>query len=150
MCGAAVEAEHCASKPVVQVARARSALALARRVYCDAIGLAVLGSLADREGFDGLIRGNDGASWNSGLAHQLGAAPVRPSNEPPILRFGTGATRLAASIRRMRDSKYAPLCSNNRYWDGFGSPLEDHDSCRSVLVCLAWPAAGTHAVEPAA
>lgn len=144
-----MDAEHGAGTPILRVARASSDLQQARRVYCDALGLAVLGSFVDHEGFDGLIVGIDGASWHLELLHERGATPVRPSVEDLIVPYEPDGERHSACVRRMKAAGHAPVRSNNPYWDRFGSTFEDHDGYRTVLAHLAWPPARPRAVEPA-
>ena len=128
-----------AAPPVLRVARASSDLRRARRFYCDALGLAVLGEFLDHAGFDGLIVGVAGAQWHLELVHQRGVHVARPSVEDLIVLYEPDAARHAEWIARVVAAGFAPVQSNNPYWDRCGRTFEDDDGHRTVIAARRWP-----------
>jgi catechol 2,3-dioxygenase-like lactoylglutathione lyase family enzyme len=132
----------------MRVARASSDLERAHHFYCHALGLSVLGTFADHEGFDGLIVGIDGANWQLELVHEHGAVIARPSVEDLIVLYLPDPSGHAARARSMLAAGYAPVRSNNPYWDRVGLTFEDHDGYRTVLAELAWSSPHASSVTP--
>jgi catechol 2,3-dioxygenase-like lactoylglutathione lyase family enzyme len=127
-----------AAVPVLRVARACSDLAQARRFYCDGLGLMVLAEFADHDGFDGLVVGIPGAAWHLELVLERGAALAAPSAEDLIVLYEPDRAAFDALERRLRAAGFAPVPSNNPYWDRCGMTFAGPDGYRTVLAHRAW------------
>ena len=123
---------------VLRVARPCSDLAQARRFYCDGLGLQVLAEFAAHDGFDGLVVGVAGAGWHVELVREHGAAAPSPSAEDLIVLYEPDAPAFEARVARMRTAGFAPVRSNNPYWDRCGVTFAGPDGYRTVLARRAW------------
>jgi catechol 2,3-dioxygenase-like lactoylglutathione lyase family enzyme len=123
----------------VRIARPVSDLRRARAMYCEGLGLRVIASFENHEGFDGVMLGLAGASFHFEFT-QCTAHPVPPSPTPEDLAVfyiavpaewrSTCASMVAAGFRQ--------VASFNPYWDRRGRTFEDPDGYRVVLQNGAW------------
>jgi catechol 2,3-dioxygenase-like lactoylglutathione lyase family enzyme len=123
----------------VRVARPVSDLGRAREMYCRGLGLRVLGSFQDHEGFDGVILGVPGGGMHFELT-RCTAHPVAPSPSPEDLAVFYIPS--AAGWRRACDDMLAAgfrrVASFNPYWERRGRTFEDPDGYRIVLQNARW------------
>jgi catechol 2,3-dioxygenase-like lactoylglutathione lyase family enzyme len=124
--------------PVLRVARPCSDLERARRFYCDGLGLPVLAEFSAHEGFDGLIVGLPGAGWHLELVREHGAGVAPPSAEDLVVLYEPDTAALEARVARLRSAGFAPVPSNNPYWDRCGVTFAGPDGYRTVLARRAW------------
>ena len=127
--------------PRLRVARPTDDLETVVRFYRDGLGLAVLTSFQDHDGFDGVMLGHPGAPWHLEFTtrhgHRAGRAPT-PDNLL-VLYLPDRAEWLAARAR-LEAAGHSPVPAFNPYWDRLGRTYEDPDGYRVVLQNAAWEA----------
>jgi hypothetical protein len=110
------------------------------RFYSDGLGLTVLGSFEDHDGFDGVILGHPGAAWHLEFTrkrgHRAGRAPTRDNL---LVLYLPDAGQWRKAVERMRSAGYEPVPSFNPYWDRLGRTFEDPEGYRVVLQNASWP-----------
>ena len=129
--------------PQLRIARPVGDLALARRMYTEGMGLQVLASFEDHEGFDGVMLGAPGAGYHFEFTccrHH----PVRPTptEEDLVVIYLPSATEWREACERMQAAGFEPVASFNPYWDQRGRSFRDRDGYRTVLQNAAWAAPG--------
>src|SRR5687767_6868522 len=128
---------------LLRVARPTNDLEKVIRFYRDGLGLALLGSFADHEGFDGVMLGWEGQQHQTHLeftrqhGHDAGRAPTRDNL---LVFYLPDAGEYQRAVERMRAHGYEPAASANPYWDRGGITFEDPDGYRVVLFNRSWKA----------
>jgi catechol 2,3-dioxygenase-like lactoylglutathione lyase family enzyme len=109
------------------------------RFYTEGLGLSVIGSFADHEGFDGVMLGMDGAPYHLEFTRQRGHTVGRAPTKDNLLVFYLPDGRLwRAAVERMTTAGYESVLSYNPYWDRHGRTYEDPDGYRVVLQNASW------------
>jgi catechol 2,3-dioxygenase-like lactoylglutathione lyase family enzyme len=124
----------------LRVARPTDQLDEVVRFYSRGLGLTVLGSFADHDGFDGVMLGDPRSAYHLEFTRLRGHTVGRAPTQDHLLVFylpDHGAWQ--AAIERMRAAGYEPVPSFNPYWDRLGQTFEDPDGYRVVLQNAAWP-----------
>lgn len=125
----------------LRVARPTDQLEDVVRFYTAGLGLTVLGSFEDHEGFDGIIIGVAGASYHLEFTRKRGNKVGRAPTEDNLLVFYLPDKEdWQAALDRMKAAGYEPVSAFNPYWDRAGRTYEDPDGYRVVLYKGAWPA----------
>ena|ERR1044071_8482218 len=123
----------------LRVARPTDRLEEVLRFYRDGLGLQVLGSFDNHEGFDGVMVGLPDESYHLEFTrkqgHQVGRAPTQDNL---LVFYLSEDEEWRAGVERMRASGYEPVDSFNPYWDRAGATFEDPDGYRVVLQNAAW------------
>jgi catechol 2,3-dioxygenase-like lactoylglutathione lyase family enzyme len=128
------------SVPVLRVARPSSRLDESVAFYRDGLGLGVLASFEDHDGFDGVILGHPDAPWHLELTAEHGVtAPDAPTPEH-LLALYVGEHGFAAAVAQLEAFGAAPVASHNPYWDVHGRTYADPDGYRVVIVRGTWEA----------
>lgn len=126
-------------KTHLRVARPTGHMAEVVRFYRDGVGLEVIGSFADHDGFDGVMLGQPGAEWHLEFTHcrghELGRAP---SAEDLLVFYLPDAAEWQQAVDRMVACGFHPVKSFNPYWDVRGKTFEDADGYRIVLQQAGW------------
>ena len=108
-------------------------------MYCEGLGLRVIGSFADHAGFDGVMLGRADLQYHFEFT-VCRAHPVRPSPTPEDVTVfyipDTNEWQLA--LARMQAAGFQPVAANNPYWDVHGRTFADFDGYRTVLQNAAW------------
>ncbi|MGZ8845636.1 MAG: VOC family protein [Pyrinomonadaceae bacterium] len=124
----------------LRVARPTDQLEDVVRFYTAGLGLTVLGSFEDHEGFDGVIIGVAGASYHLEFTRKRGHKVGRAPTEDNLLVFYLPDKEdWQAALDRMKAAGYEPVSAFNPYWDRAGRTYEDPDGYRVVLYKGAWP-----------
>jgi catechol 2,3-dioxygenase-like lactoylglutathione lyase family enzyme len=125
---------------MLRVARPTDRLEDVVQFYTQGLGLIVLGSFQDHEGFDGLMLGAPGATYHLEFTrkrdHTVGGAPTQ---DPLLVFYLPDPEQWQAAVDRMRAAGYEPVASYNPYWDNSGRTFEDPDGYRVVLQNASWP-----------
>ena len=123
----------------MRVARPTDRLDEVVHFYRDGLGLDVLGSFEDHEGFDGVMLGHAGQQhhleFTAKRGHSVGRAPT-PDNL--LVFYIPDAEEWKAAVERMRSRGHEPVESFNPYWDRQGKTFEDPDGYRVVLQHAEW------------
>jgi len=118
----------------LRVARPTDRLDEVVRFYAVGLGLSVIESFQDHEGFDGIILGHPGAPYHLEFTrkrgHRVGRAPTQDNL---LVFYLPDALQWQELVDRMGAAGYEPVSSFNPYWDRSGRTFEDPDGYRVVL-----------------
>jgi len=124
----------------MRVARSTDQLDEVVRFYSQGLGLTVLDSFQDHEGFDGVMLGHPGAVYHLEFTHKRGHRAGRaPTQDNLVIFYLPDSERWQEAIERMRAAGYEPVPSFNPYWDRLGRTFQDPDGYRVVLQHASWP-----------
>jgi catechol 2,3-dioxygenase-like lactoylglutathione lyase family enzyme len=123
----------------LRVARPVSDLARSTAMYRDGLGLSVIDSFENHQGFDGVMLGIEDAQYHLELTRARGHAP-RPSPTPEdlLVLYLPDAAQWQAACERMLAAGFARVAPFNPYWKARGATFEDHDGYRVVLQNDTW------------
>jgi len=123
----------------LRVARPTDRLEEVVRFYADGLGLTVLGSFEDHEGFDGVMLGIAGAAYHLEFTRKRGDLAGRAPTEDNLLVFYVEEQQAwQAAVDRMMAAGYETVPAYNPYWDRNGLTYEDPDGYRVVLQNASW------------
>jgi catechol 2,3-dioxygenase-like lactoylglutathione lyase family enzyme len=124
----------------LRVARPTDHLEQVVRFYSAGLGLEILGSFEDHDGFDGVILGLAGTSYHLEFTRTRGHAAGRaPTLDNLLVFYFPDVNEWNAAIKRMTDAGYRAVTSFNPYWDRHGRTFADPDGYRVVLQRGSWP-----------
>jgi catechol 2,3-dioxygenase-like lactoylglutathione lyase family enzyme len=123
----------------VRFARPVSDLERASEMYCAGLGLTVLGSFADHQGFDGVMVGAPGASYHFEftICRTHPVVPT-PTVDDLLVLYLPELEVWRAACSRMLEAGFQGVASFNPYWDEAGRTFVDPDGYRVVLQHAAW------------
>src|ERR1700741_1086215 len=125
---------------VLRVARPTDDIETLLRFYRDGLGLAVLASFEDHDGFDGVMLGSPGGAYHLEFTRARGHVAGRAPTQDNLLIFYLPQEDAGRdAIARMRAAGFEPVASFNPYWDALGLTFEDPDGYRVVLQNASWP-----------
>lgn len=125
---------------VLRVARSSDRLAAVTKFYTEGLGLEVLGSFEDHDGFDGIMIGRRGESYHLEFTHRRGhVACTSASLEDLLVFYFPDASEWRAAVERLGAAGYESVQSINPYWDRNGRTFADPDGYRVVLQNSSWP-----------
>jgi hypothetical protein len=108
-------------------------------MYCQGLGLRVLGSFEDHEGFDGVMLGGAGMSYHFEFtccrSHPVAPAPT---HEDLIVFYLPDPIEWQGICESMLAAGFEQVASFNPYWDRQGRTFEDPDGYRIVLQNADW------------
>jgi hypothetical protein len=108
-------------------------------MYCCGLGLQVLGSFEDHEGFDGVMLGTAGAGYHFEFTCAKGhAVQPTPTPEDLIVLYMPSEREWTDACGRMAGAGFRRIASFNPYWEIRGRTYEDCDGYRIVLQHAAW------------
>ena len=123
----------------LRIARPVNDLARTRTMYARGLGLQLLASFRDHEGFDGVMLGKPGEQHHFEFT-QCRRHAVRPSptHEDLLVFYITEPTEWRTACADMETAGFRPVASFNPYWDVHGRTFEDPDGYRVVLQNASW------------
>ena len=123
----------------LRIARPVTDLARSTALYRDGLGLAVLASFRDHDGFDGVVLGVPGEQHHLELTFRR-SNPLRPQPTPDdlIVFYVPDAAEWRGACARALAAGFAPVTSVNPYWDARGRTFADPDGYRVVLQNARW------------
>ena len=128
------------SNVTLRVARPTDHLDEVVRFYSQGLGLEVLGSFQDHEGFDGVILGSPGEPYHLEFTRKRGHRAGRaPTQDNLLVLYLPDPARWQDAVERMRAAGHEPMPAFNPYWDRSGRTFEDPDGYRVVLQNASWP-----------
>jgi YycE-like C-terminal domain/YycE-like N-terminal domain len=103
------------------------------------LGLRVIGSFEDHEGFDGVMLGVAGAGYHFELTH-CRTRPVvpTPTVEDLVVFYVPVESEWQAMCDRMVAAGFKQVAAFNPYWEARGRTYEDSDGYRVVLERAEW------------
>ena len=123
----------------LRIARATDNLDEVVRFYRDGLGLEVLDSFEDHDGFDGIMLGRKGLGYHLEFTRKRGHVAGRsPTQDNLLVFYLPDPDGWRRAVDRMRLQGYEPVASFNRYWDVEGATFEDADGYRVVLQQAEW------------
>lgn len=124
----------------LRVARPTDQLDEVVRFYTDGLGLRVLFSFEDHDGFDGVMLGHPDAPYHLEFTRKRGHTAGRaPTADNLLVFYLPDSSHWEQAVARMRGAGYEPVPSFNPYWDRSGVTFEDPDGYRVVLQNASWP-----------
>jgi catechol 2,3-dioxygenase-like lactoylglutathione lyase family enzyme len=127
------------SCPILRVARPSDDLDALLPFYRDGLGLSILGSFQDHDGFAGVMLGVPGAPYHleftRAQGHMAGRAPTQDSL---LILYEPDPGAWQAAVERMRAAGFEPVPAFNPYWDKHGATFEDPDGYHVTLWQGAW------------
>jgi len=125
--------------PHLRVARPVSDLARTTEMYRRGLGLVVLGSFEDHDGFDGVMLGRPGSGYHLELTrsrrHPL--APT-PGPEDLLVLYLPDEAEWEQACARLLAAGFRRVDSFNPYWEVRGRTFADPDGYRLVLQREEW------------
>lgn len=107
--------------------------------YRDGLGLTVLDSFQEHDGFDAIIMGRENVPYHFAFTrtdkHQAGKAPTK---ENLLVFYLPDHAEWENAIERMKATGFVPVSAFNPYWDKKGVTFEDPDGYRIVLQQTDW------------
>lgn len=123
----------------IRIARPVSDLRRSRDLYVRGMRLAVLGSFAGHQGFDGVMLGAPGAAYHFEFTHCRSQPIVpTPTIEDLVVVYIPDALDWQRSCDDMTGAGFMVVTSHNPYWERHARTFEDHDGYRTVLERDAW------------
>ena len=108
-------------------------------MYQVGLGLDVLGSFADHDGFDGVMLGHAGMEYHFEFtSHRGGLAAKAPSKDNLLVFYIPDPKEWKVRCPQMEAAGFKPVESYNPYWDRSGRTFEDLDGCRVVIQNASW------------
>jgi catechol 2,3-dioxygenase-like lactoylglutathione lyase family enzyme len=127
------------SFPKLRVARPTDNIAALLPFYCEGLGLSVLYTFEDHNGFDGIMLGSAGAPYHfeftTARGHAVGKAPTQDNL---LIFYMPDIIQWQDAVAKMRAGGFEPVKAFNPYWDVDGLTFEDPDGWRVVLQHTAW------------
>jgi catechol 2,3-dioxygenase-like lactoylglutathione lyase family enzyme len=123
----------------LRIARPVSDLALTKDMYCRGLGLRVLASFEDHEGFDGVMLGAMGADYHFEFT-SCRKHPVRPAPtvEDLTVFYVPSKAEWQAACASMLAAGFKRVEAFNPYWEARGCTYVDRDGYRIVLERAEW------------
>ena len=108
-------------------------------MYCRGLGLRVVGTFENQEGFDGVMLGIEGSNYHFEFTH-CRTRPVAPAPTPEDLVVLYIPTEAEWKVRcaNMLAAGFKQVASFNPYWEIRGRTYEDPDGYRVVLQQAEW------------
>lgn len=140
------------AQTVLRIARPTDQLEEVVRFYTDGVGLIVLSSFENHEGFDGVIVGGPNTAYHLEFTRKRGHhVASAPTHDHLLVFYLPSRQEWTDAIDRMTVAGYKPVPSFNPYWDCAGVTYEDPEGYRVVLQNDEWsiPSAGNvHLTKP--
>lgn len=123
----------------LRIARPVSDLALTKDMYCRGLGLRVIGSFEDHEGFDGVMLGAVGADYHFEFTccRKLSVRPA-PTVEDLTVFYVPPEAEWRAACASLLAAGFKRVAAFNPYWEARGRTYEDGDGYRIVLQRAEW------------
>lgn len=108
-------------------------------MYVQGLGLEVLERFVDHQGFDGVILGAVGHSYQIEFTSKRGhVASAAPDEDSLLVFYVPDRREWETSCVQMLTAGFRRVTSFNPYWDVAGRTFEDADGYRVVLQNEAW------------
>ncbi len=113
-------------------------------MYCRGLGLRVVGSFQNHEGFDGVMLASANAGYHFEFTRcRTHAVAPTPTPEDLMVLYIPNETEWTTRCNDMLAAGFTQVASFNPYWDNCGRTFEDPDGYRVVLQQAEW-----NTVEP--
>jgi hypothetical protein len=123
----------------IRLARPTNQLDTISEMYRKGLGLEVLGSFQDHEGFDGVMLGVPGASYHFEFTQQREVLAPRAASSELLWVFYIPDSKMWCEITdQMVSAGFVIVSSHNPYWDLHGKTFEDPEGYRVVIARQEW------------
>jgi len=120
--------------PQLRIARPSRDLQAATRFYTEGLGLEVLGSFQNHDGFDGVILGHPTWPYHIELTQKgLHPAAVTPTDEDLLVFYIPYLSAWKEAIERLRRAGARETMNANPFWRARGVTFQDPDGYSVVL-----------------
>ena len=126
-----------ADMPVTQVriARPTDRLEEVVRFYSEGVGLKILASFHEHDGYSGYILGLPGREVHLEFTqHAKGSPCTAPSRDNLLVLYMPDRAAILRVADHLRDRGHEPVPPENSYWAGRGVTFEDPDGWRLVFM----------------
>lgn len=108
-------------------------------MYCAGLGLRVLGSFEDHDGFDGVMLGTADMPYHFEFtACRSHPVAPHPTEEDLVVFYVPDQQEWERRCDSMRAAGFLQVSSFNPYWDLRGRTFQDPDGYRVVLQRASW------------
>jgi len=108
-------------------------------MYRRGLGLRIVGSFENHDGFDGVMLGVEGANYHFEFTHCRSHPVVpAPTAEDLVVFYIPDLSEWQVARTRMLAAGFKQVASFNPYWDVHGGTYEDIDGYRIVLQHGQW------------
>jgi len=126
-------------QPHVRIARPVSSLARTQAMYCQGLGLQVVGSFENHDGFDGVMLGAPGGAYHFEFTVcRMHPVTPAPTTEDLVVFYLPDNAEWLSACDSMIAAGFELVASFNPYWDRDGRTFRDHDGYCIVLQRGAW------------
>ncbi len=123
----------------LRIARPVRDLATTQAMYCQGLGLQVLGRFENHAGFDGVMLGTAGQDHHFEFTHCHSHVVLpAPTTEDLVVFYIPALSEWQAACARMTAAGFQHVASFNPYWDLHGHTYQDPDGYRVVLQNADW------------
>jgi catechol 2,3-dioxygenase-like lactoylglutathione lyase family enzyme len=123
----------------LRIARPTDHMTEVIRFYRDGLGLEVIASFNNHDGFDGVMLAPMGAAYHLEFTSKAGHKVGRAQTQDSLLVFYLpDAQKWKYGVTRLEHQGYHAVKSFNPYWDKHGKTFEDPDGYRIVLQNASW------------
>ena len=123
----------------LRIARPVTDLEASVAMYTSGVGLEVIGSFQDHDGFDGTMLGTVGENYHFEFT-SCRTHPVQPTptNEDLLVLYLPDSEAWQQRCMKLLEAGFREVASFNPYWDRNGRTFEDRDGYRLVIQQAAW------------
>jgi len=119
----------------IRIARPTDKLDEVVRFYSEGLGLKVLGSFQDHDGYAGYMLGLPGREVHLEFTHHAEGSPCpAPSRDNLLVLYMPDRAAILRMVNHLRECGYDPVAPENPYWAEKGVTFEDPDGWRVVLM----------------
>lgn len=123
----------------LRIARPVRNLEVTQTMYGEGLGLHVIGSFKDHDGFDGVMLGREGLDYHFEFTHRRHhTISPTPTVEDLAVFYIPSSSEWNTACAQMIAAGFKPVPSFNPYWDRQGRTFEDQDGYRIVLQNEEW------------
>ena len=128
----------------LRIARPVRDLAKAADMYSRGLGLRIVGSFENHDGFDGVMLGTPDSGYHFEFTY-CRTHPIEPTPTPEDLAvlYVPGVAEWQAICTSVLAVGFKQVASFNPYWEVRGKTFEDADGYRIVLQCDEWRPLGS-------
>ena len=118
----------------VCIARPTDNLKAVTEFYHNALGMPIIGSFNEHDGYDGIMLGIKGANIHLEFTqHKHGSPCPAPSLDNLLVLYYATSAEFDAAVALIESFGHIPVAPENEYWLDKGLTYEDPDGWRVVL-----------------
>jgi catechol 2,3-dioxygenase-like lactoylglutathione lyase family enzyme len=119
----------------VRVAHPTDRLEEVVRFYCEGLGLKIIGSFQEHEGYSGVLIGLPGHEYHLEFTqHSKGSPCPAPSRDNLLVFYIPDPQAFERAASQLAAMGYRAVPPENPYWSAKGVTIEDPDGWRVVLM----------------